>query len=325
MLAKSIIDYVKKSDQYQIVIFEDLQTYTNEYHYHNDQLIKSKELDITNEAVVQQATRRLKLLNQQIIIAHTAAYVNTDKCQKYSYDAVKSNIYGTQLLINMAKQLNSFFIYFSTTAVFDPISYMLTGGKFDQSAKIDPKTIYGLTKYIGQISTKQCIDNQKFIVLKPVFFYGDAPFDNSSMIRKIAEKLLYSTSSNKLDVYLDYGYYKDYFRYQYFAEMFFQLLKKNRADISGKDYIISRNSPKLFTHYIDLIKSLTNTSDYKFQKLINIVGGESDYLKNHNGVSANFYNICPDFIFGDSYYDDDTVGIQKTIDSIKRLHGQNNN
>jgi dTDP-4-dehydrorhamnose reductase len=314
MLAIEAAKLIAVSDKFELVDTAGLEFYTNPFHYINNRLIKSPEVDITDESILDMLYRRLQ--GEEVVILHTAAYVNTDKCEQFSYEAVKSNVYGTQLLINLAKKLNAFFVYCSTTAVFDPDEYMKRAGTFDETAKINPKTIYGLTKYLGEIAIKQSLPKEKYIVLKPVFFYGDAPNDNSSMLRKILEQIYLNKKDKKLNVLLDPEIEKDYCRSEVFADMLMTLLNSDFNYIAGKDYIISRDKPEPFKYYLDIIEGITkidNIYDY-----INIIP-EKDYLKRHNGLSNNFYERFPDYKIPDWAFFDN-FGISKTFESIKRLY-----
>ena len=219
MLATSIIKALENDTQerFEVMNNSDLAEYTNEFSYLNGKLVKAKEVDVTNKNVLKKIGKKL---NPEDIIIHTAAYVNTDKCDDFSYEAVNSNIISTQFLIELANNIGCKMIYFSTTAVYNPDEYMKNNGEFDETAPIDPKTLYGLSKYAGELAIKQSMDFDKMMVMKPVFIYGDAPFDNSSMIRKISEKV-YCDKNNipytlsplnedgKLDVLLDPAIDKD--------------------------------------------------------------------------------------------------------------------
>jgi|GEM_PF-3181916 len=329
MLSTSIKN--KESNKFEILNFSDLATYVNQYSYHffTKQLIKKPEIDFTNLSVLKEVENRLRKIsyNNEVWIIHSGAYVNTDKCEQFYYEATKTNVLGTQNLINLAKKINAKFIYFSTTAVFDPDSYMLNEGIFDETAKIDPKTIYGLTKYCGELAVKQSFNKDSYIIIKPVFIYGDAPNDNSSMIRKIIETIYLKQNGypiNKLNVYLSENYKKDYMRSEYFADMFLVLLENaiENKKIWGNDFIISRNDPKPFKYYLDLIFSKFNLNYKKDSKnYINLIES-GDYLKTHNGISTNFYKFFPDFKLNKLAYDDN-YGIEKTYNSVKKLNIKN--
>tara|TARA_R100000152_G_C6778655_1_gene209501 strand:+ start:2110 stop:3126 length:1017 start_codon:yes stop_codon:yes gene_type:complete len=320
MLATSIIKSLEDNERYHILDNSDIATYTNQFSYLDGKLVKPKEVDVTDKAALKKME---KVLGPNDIIIHTAAYVNTDKCDDFSYEAVNSNILSTQYLINLANNVGCKLIYFSTTAVFDPDEYMKNDGVFDETAPIDPKTLYGLSKWSGEVAAKQAMEFDKVMVLKPVFIYGDAPFDNSSMIRKISEKVYcdmhkipYTLSplneNGKLDVLLNPEIDKDYMRYEYFADMFFQLLMMDNG--WGKDFIVSRDAPIPFLQYLFLIEKITGCDDLNDH--INLIP-EGDYLARHNGISKNFYDLYPHYQLPVGAYNNE-LGIRKTYESIVR-------
>jgi dTDP-4-dehydrorhamnose reductase len=328
MLATSIISALKEDSQerFEIMDNSDLAEYTNEFSYLNGELVKAKEVDITDVDVLYKIAAKL---TKDDIIIHTAAYVNTDKCDDFSYDAINSNIVGTQNLINIANTVGCKIIYFSTTAVFDPDEYMKNNGEFDESSKINPKTLYGLSKYSGELAVKQSVDFERMIVIKPVFIYGDAPFDNSSMIRKITEKVYcdkndipYTLSplnkNGRLDVLLDPTIEKDYMRYEYFADMFLQILLMDNG--WGKDFIISKDRPMKFENYLSLIREVTGCND--LSKHIEIKA-KGDYLARHNGKSKNFYDLYQHYNLSVNAMNS-REGITKTYMSIVKHYGKTN-
>jgi len=330
MLATSIIKGLneanKITERFEVMDNSDLAEYTNDFSYLNGKLVKPKEVDVTDVEVLEKIGKRLC---KEDIIIHTAAYVNTDKCDDFSYEAVNSNIISTQYLINLANDVGCKIIYFSTTAVFDPDKYMEYNGEFDETADIDPKTLYGLSKYSGELAVKQAVKSDRMMIMKPVFIYGDAPFDNSSMIRKISEKIYcdknnipYTLSplnkNGKLDVLLDPKIEKDYMRYEYFADMFLQLLLMDNG--WGKDFIISRDAPIPFENYLYFIEEVTGCKDLR--EHINLIP-EGDYLARHNGISKNFYDMFPQFYLPAEALNS-KAGIQKTYNSIVKHYEKYN-
>ena len=318
MLASSIIKSLENNYRYEVLDNSEIAEYTNDFSYLNGKLVKPKEVDVTDLEAIKKVGEKLK---PNDIIIHTAAYVNTDKCDDFSYEAVNSNILSTQYLINLANNVGCKLIYFSTTAVYNPDEYMKNNGVFDESANIDPKTLYGLSKWSGEVAVKQAMDFDKMMVIKPVFIYGDAPFDNSSMIRKICEKV-YCDKNNipytlsplnkegKLDVLLNPEIEKDYMRYEYFADMFYQLLMMDNG--WGHDFIISKNNPIPFVQYLHLIEKITECENLNSH--INLIP-EGDYLQRHNGISKRFNEIYPHYMLPVGAFNNE-LGIRKTYESI---------
>ena len=193
MLGNAISNILK--DDYQVLTFPELETYTNEFHYFNGKQVKKAEVDITNKEALKKV---FEYLDESSIVIHCAAYVNTDKCEKFSYEAVMSNVIGTQNIVELCKVKNCTLINFSTTAVFDPEYYMENfKGIFDETTKIFPRTIYGATKYAAELAAKHALD--KVVTIKPVFIYGNFPYDNSSNLMRIL-KAIYFNYEEKIDI-----------------------------------------------------------------------------------------------------------------------------
>jgi dTDP-4-dehydrorhamnose reductase len=309
LLSTAIKRYIPSVDnKFEIINTETKATFCNIFHTHNNRFVKSKELDICNR----EALLDIELTENDIVI-HTAAYVNTDKCNTFTYDAIKSNILGTQNVIDLCLKTRAKLIYMSTTAVFDPESYMKNSGYFTEESRIDPKTIYGLTKYIGEKCVKQSLEN--WIVIKPVFIYGDAPIDNSSNIRKIFEAVI---DKKNIIITLNRKYKKNYMRSEGFALMFNRILE-NSQGINKEDFIISRDKEcaREFSYYIELMSKIAEVDIMKYVTLKE----EDDYLADHIGISKNFYKHFPDFKLPHEIFDDYS-SLKKTYDSVAKLKNE---
>lgn len=300
-------------EQYQFVETTDLIQFTNQFHFINGFQVKPSEWNIT---IHDNYKKLMDRVSNDTIIVHTAAYVNTDKCDDEPYQSVKSNILGTQMLIQLAKNRQCQFINFSTTAVFDPETYMQAGGIFTESCFINPKTLYGLTKYNAELAVKQAL--RYAITLKPVFIYGDAPYDNSSNIRKIIDAMINNTTIpiKPLQITLDGSIKKNYMRVEFFVQMFKKIID-NISYCIGKDFIISRDPSlgKEFNEYLLDIEAIVKT---EVSTYINLVPSK-DYLQTHLGYSMNFHQRFPDFVF-EGNVSNDIEGIKKTYQSILKLH-----
>ncbi len=253
----------------------------NDYHFYNgdkNKQVKEFEIDILNQTNI---TCVAEELDENDIIIHTAAYVNTDKCDNYSYDAIKSNILGTQNMITLSRLTGARLIYFSTTAVFDPNSYMQKNGYFDEEEIINPKTLYGLSKYCGELAVKQTLNNA--VIIKPVFVYGNAPEDNSSNIRKIFQAVL---EDKIIDITLENHFKKNYMRVENFSIMFNQILVNLDYFNNTIDFIIS-NPHSWAKSFGNICKDLTAICIVDVNKHIKIID-KSDYLQDHLGLHSNF-------------------------------------
>lgn len=314
MLANAIVELNKIEKDFTLIDTSSLSRFENQYHFIDGKRVKDSEwniLDDENYKILD------KIVDYNTIIVHTAAYVNTDKCENFPYEATKSNVLGTQKLVELARRTQCVFINFSTTAVFDPTEYMKNYGKFDETCAIDPKTIYGLTKYNAEIAVKQSL--RRYVTVKPVFIYGDAPFDNSSNIRKILEHV-YLQKKSMISITLDDTYCKNYMRSEYFALMFRQILLNYNA-CNFRDFIIARNQ-EYCKPWIEYQDTIANVCDIQLNTLRRVIDHkpEADYLQTHNGYSKNFYDLFPNFKLPIEA-SDDSLGIQKTFNSIKKLYG----
>lgn len=312
MLGSAIYNKLKHATAaYQFIDTSDLIKFINQFHYYNHKLVKQPEWDIT---VLSNYEKLMSIVDSDTVIVHTAAYVNTDKCDDEPYQSVKSNVLGTQMLVQLAKNCQCGFINFSTTAVFDPDTYMKSGGIFTEDCIIDPKTLYGLTKYNAELAVKQALPDT--ITIKPVFIYGDAPYDNSSNIRKIIDRMLSDTATTPLDITLDKYIKKNYMRVEFFAQMFNEIIRFY-DDCKGMDFILSRDPMfgKQFGYYLEDIEKVTSKTITTKEV---VCYPENDYLKAHLGYSMNFYRQFPNFNYqGD--IKNDIAGITKTYQSVLKL------
>src|SRR5690606_14043290 len=92
------------------------------------------------------------------IIMHCAAYTAVDKAEDNKDLCMKVNVEGTKNLVNIAKLHNAKFLYISTDYVFDGNKE----GFYEIDDLPNPKSVYGLSKYFGEVETKKY--NKHFIV-----------------------------------------------------------------------------------------------------------------------------------------------------------------
>lgn len=299
MLGNAITEILKTDSNYKVMQFPELETYSNQFHYFKGKQVKKLEVDITN---TESLDKVFEHLDEDSIVINCAAYVNTDKCEKFSYEAVMSNVIGTQNIIERCKRVNCPIIHFSTTAVFDPEYYMEHfDGKFDETTIANPKTIYGATKYASELAVKQSI--WKHVIIKPVFIYGNFPYDNSSNLNKILKSIVFN-ESEKIDITLSYEFKKNYMHSDYFALMMKQIID-NIEDCYNQDFIISRD-PKFGKTFDLWLHDLADIACVQFPEVCDKINlkPEDDYLKNHLGVSNNFYKKFKSFKLPNNNQDD---------------------
>ncbi len=99
------------------------------------------ELNIVDEDWVNKIIRKF---NPDAII-HTAAITNVDICEQKPDYARKVHVHGTKNLVQIAKEMDIYFLYISTDSVFDG-----SKGNYSENDKPNPLNIYAKTKYDGE-------------------------------------------------------------------------------------------------------------------------------------------------------------------------------
>tara|TARA_Y100000590_G_scaffold49390_1_gene52252 strand:- start:11015 stop:11992 length:978 start_codon:yes stop_codon:yes gene_type:complete len=114
------------------------------------------------------------------IIYHLAA----QSAGESAYDDPKSdlltNAYGTYLLAELAKKIKvKLFIYASTVAIYGSNKNLIT-----EDTKIQPDSIYGVSKFTGEMYVKQLLENSstKYINFRIFNTYG--PGENLNFLKK---------------------------------------------------------------------------------------------------------------------------------------------
>lgn len=219
---------------------------------------EGKELDITNESIL----RDTLLERKPDIIINTAGIVDTVLCEKRPNDTIRSNIYGSYIVTKLCNEFNIKQVYFSTTAIYDPNDY--DGKMIVEDTLIDPKTIYGQTKYCGEIITSY-LSNP--LVIRPCFIYGGIEDGHSGIARLIKSGIL----GTKETFLLDKNIRKDYMRIEDLVNAVTLLMD---IDATGC-YNISRGDPRYFGDIIEAVVKVTGLNiEYNIYP-------EMDYLKNH--------------------------------------------
>ncbi|WP_429472602.1 dTDP-4-dehydrorhamnose reductase [Neobacillus sp. B4I6] len=117
--------------------------------------VGSKDLDITNEQIVNQY---VKEFNPDAII-HCAAYTAVDKAEDDQENCWNVNVNGTKYLASAAKEVNAKFMYISTDYVFDGTGEI----PFVETDEPNPVGYYGRTKFEAEKLVESHI-SQSFIV-----------------------------------------------------------------------------------------------------------------------------------------------------------------
>lgn len=144
------------------------------------------DMDITNR---EQVFDVVKNYNPDVII-HCAAWTAVDKAEDMEDKVREVNVYGTKNLVDASIEIDSKIIYLSTDYVFDGTK----DGVYLEDDMPNPKSVYGLTKYEGELEVKR---NPKHFIVRISWVFG---INGNNFIKTM---LKLSQTHNELNVVCD--------------------------------------------------------------------------------------------------------------------------
>lgn len=124
--------------------------------------IDKDELDITDSKAVNKYIIKLR----PECVVHCAAYTAVDRAEDEEEICRKVNVDGTENIAKACKEINSKMIYISTDYVFD--------GKGDEPFEVDghiePHSVYGKTKYEGELKVQEILE--KYFIVRISWVFG---------------------------------------------------------------------------------------------------------------------------------------------------------
>lgn len=124
--------------------------------------IGRSELDITDEKAVYDYIFKLK----PECVIHCAAYTAVDKAEDEEELCAKVNVYGTEYIAKGCKKIDAKMIYISTDYVFDGQG----NEPFELDGNIAPLSVYGITKYEGELKVRETLD--KYFIVRISWVFG---------------------------------------------------------------------------------------------------------------------------------------------------------
>lgn len=106
-----------------------------------------QEMDITNKENVTNVISEFK----PDVIFHCAAWTAVDKAEEMEGQVEKVNVEGTSNITDASIEVGAKLVYISTDYVFDGTKE----GIYTPEDKINPKSVYGKTKYLGEEEVKR--------------------------------------------------------------------------------------------------------------------------------------------------------------------------
>ena len=99
-------------------------------------------------------------------VIHCAAYTAVDKAEDEEEICSKVNVYGTENIAKACKKIDAKMIYISTDYVFDGQG----DTPFEIDGNIKPLSVYGKTKYEGELKVKEILD--KYFIVRISWVFG---------------------------------------------------------------------------------------------------------------------------------------------------------
>lgn len=124
--------------------------------------IDRAELDITDNYAV---TEYISKLKPECVI-HCAAYTAVDRAEDEEVICSKVNVCGTENIAKACKNIDAKMIYISTDYVFDGQGDV----PFEIDGNIKPLSVYGKTKYEGELKVKETLD--KYFIVRISWVFG---------------------------------------------------------------------------------------------------------------------------------------------------------
>lgn len=130
----------------------------------NDQDIfayDKEEMDITNPTMVNEVMAKV----QPDVVFHCAAWTAVDLAEDKAELCELINVVGTRNITAACKQLDAKFVYISTDYTFDGTK----DGFYEVDDIPNPQSVYGLTKYQGELEAKK---HHKHFVVRVSWVFG---------------------------------------------------------------------------------------------------------------------------------------------------------
>lgn len=263
------LQIIKQAKESGFAIMNELVD--NSFKKHNSFKIRPNEIDFCDRELMFSLSN---IWEKTDVIIHSGAAVGTDYCASDALATIQTNVYGTKNIVDICNMYKIPLIYFSTTAIFDPNDYgrekLIT-----ESTRKNPQTLYGITKYAGEmIVEKEC--KSLFTIVRPVFGFGNFPDDLHSAITKL---MYHYYNGCNLNILLNKNIQKTYTRVENIACMTLNIIKNKKWN---NDYNIGDKYQNSYNWY-----QYMTMIEHKFEKYgFDVVESvnweeEKDYLHWH--------------------------------------------
>jgi nucleoside-diphosphate-sugar epimerase len=292
------------------------------YKNHQSFKVRKQELDFLDKKLLNEVFSLAQGTDNECdIIIHSGAFVGTDFCSSNSALAIKTNIEGTQNIVDICNKFKKQLVYFSTTAILDPKDYN-KDKLITEETKINPQTLYGITKYAGELMVKN-VCKTPYLIVRPVFGFGNYPDDLHSALTKMIYVITKNILKNdaKLTILLDPNITKSYTRVENIANCILNMIKKQNFNNEIFNIGTHAQYAKNWIFLKNIIRNLfvqkNICSIEKFDDIYNNIKfvAEADYLHYHNINNLKILNEYKVFE-KDKDFISLEQGINDTINSV---------
>ena len=222
------------------------------------------------------------------IIYHIAAQSGGESAYDNPKNDYLSNGYGTYLLCLLAQEIKiKKFIYTSSVAVYG--SNMQK--KIYENTKINPDSIYGVSKYVGEMFIRQILKKTKIQTLIFRVFNTYGPGEDLNFLKK-GMVSIYSSYLWRNKPILVKGSLNRFRNYQYIDDIINILVLSLKNKSLKKNEIINLSTAKAVTvkNLLKMIFKINNKKNHKIKETTGTPGDSFGYDASNKYLKSKFKN-----------------------------------
>tara|TARA_B110000977_G_scaffold169100_1_gene218773 strand:- start:14910 stop:15890 length:981 start_codon:yes stop_codon:yes gene_type:complete len=222
------------------------------------------------------------------IIYHIAAQSGGESAYDDPKNDYLSNGYGTYLLCLLAQEIKiKKFIYTSSVAVYG--SNMQK--KIYENTKINPDSIYGVSKYVGEMFIRQILKKTKIQTLIFRVFNTYGPGEDLNFLKK-GMVSIYSSYLWRNKPILVKGSLNRFRNYQYIDDIINILVLSLKNKSLKKNEIINLSTAKAVTvkNLLKIIFKINNKKNHKIKETTGTPGDSFGYDASNKYLKSKFMN-----------------------------------
>ena len=222
------------------------------------------------------------------IIYHIAAQSGGESAYDNPKNDYLSNGYGTYLICLLAKEIKiKKFIYTSSVAVYG--SNMQK--KIFENTKINPDSIYGVSKYVGEMFIRQILKKTKIQTLIFRVFNTYGPGEDLNFLKK-GMVSIYSSYLWRNKPILVKGSLNRFRNYQYIDDIINILVLSLKNKSLKKNEIINLSTAKAVTvkNLLKIIFKINNKKNHKIKETTGTPGDSFGYDASNKYLKSKFKN-----------------------------------